>query len=378
MRLFEDPLLQLFASRALAMIPRGAAEFGECETAASGVVEGDDASWYRSWTAVGDMVAEWAAHSDDRGHFRSAADAWLRAATYYRTAYYPLFGAPVDPRLVRGFRREEESFRRFAALRHLREVEIPYESVKLRGYLCLAPGAEEERPVVVSVGGVGTDVAERWAVHALPAIRRGYHCLLVDGPGQGDALVDLDLPMRPDWEYVMTPVLTSLRLHREVDPDRVALLGSGFGAFLAARAAAAHPGVAALITDPGPWDMAGDPPDRLALADPVMRWLYERAGAWAHGVLHLDAYVEDLSRYRLSDVVGDIRCPTFVGAAEGDLFSHQAARFFQALTCPKTLGVFIRAEGSAGPLELWNRSRFDQRAFDWLDEVLHHYPGSRG
>ncbi|ROO83447.1 alpha/beta hydrolase family protein DUF1100 [Actinocorallia herbida] len=380
MRLFDDPLLQQFAARALTMIPRGAAEFGECQAAADAIAEGDDVSWYRSWTSLGDTVAEWASVSDDKGHYLSAADAWLRAATYYRTACYPLYGAPVDPRLVQGFRREEEAFRRFAALRKLREVEIPYESVKLRGYLCPAQGGAEieRRPVVVSVGGVGTNAHERWAIHGLPAVRRGYHCLLLDGPGQGRALIDLGLPMRPDWEYVMAPVLAHLRRHDDVDPDRIALVGVGFGAFLAARTAAAFPEVAALVTDPGPWDLGGDPPAEGDFTDPVMRWLYEGAGMWAHGFTDLDAYVADLRRYRLSEVVGGIGCPTFVAAAEADLFSHRAALFYQALTCPKTFTVFTHAEGSAGPLELWNRSRFDQRSFDWLDETLHHYPGMLG
>ncbi|MDX6743305.1 alpha/beta hydrolase [Actinocorallia sp. A-T 12471] len=380
MRLFENPLLQLFAARALAMIPRGGAEYGECQAAAADIVEGDDASWYRSWTTLGDTVAEWAAVSDDKGHYLSASDAWLKAATYYRTAYYPLYGTPVDPRLVLGFRREEESFRRFAELRKLREVEVPFDGVKLRGYLCPAQGPEEaeRRPVVVSVGGVGTNLHERWGMHGLPAVRRGYHCLLLDGPGQGRGLIELGLPMRPDWEYVMTPVLADLRRRPEVDPDRIALVGVGFGAFLAARTAAAFPEVAALVTDPGPWDLGAEPPDDDAFADPVMRWLYQRAGMWAHGFHDLDAYVEDLARYRLTEIVGDIGCPTFVTAAEADLFSHRAARFYQALECQKTFTVFTRAEGAAGPLELWNRSRLDQRVYDWLDETLHHYPGMLG
>ncbi|GAB2808432.1 alpha/beta hydrolase [Actinocorallia aurea] len=381
MRLFDDPLLQQFAARALTMIPRGAAEFGECQSAAAAVAEGDAASWYRSWTALGDTVAEWAAVSDDRSHYISAADAWLRASTYYRTACYPLYGTPVDPRLAQGFRREEEAFRRFAELRKLREVEIPYESVKLRGYLCPAQEVGDEperRPVVVSVGGVGTNAHERWAAHGLPAVRRGYHCLLLDGPGQGHALIELGLPMRPDWEYVMAPVMAFLRRRPEVDPDRIALFGIGFGGFLAARTAAAFPEVAALVTDPGPWDLGADPPSEEALADPVMAWLYRGAGMWAHGFADLGDYVADLARYRLSDVAGSIACPTFVAAAEADLFSHRAAQFFQALDCPKTFTVFTRGEGTAGPLELWNRSRFDQRVFDWLDEAVHHYPGMLG
>lgn len=33
---------------------------------------------------------------------------------------------------------------------------------------------------------------------------------------------------------------------------------------------------------------------------------------------------------------------------------------------------FIAADGAAGHCEGWNRSRFDQVVFDWLDETLRH------
>jgi hypothetical protein len=59
--------------------------------------------------------------------------------TYYRIASYPLFGAPVDPRLVAAFDRETLCFDRFAALMEppLVPVEVPFEGTSLPGYLCL-------------------------------------------------------------------------------------------------------------------------------------------------------------------------------------------------------------------------------------------------
>ena len=36
------------------------------------------------------------------------------------------------------------------------------------------------------------------------ALERGYNVLIFDGPGQGGALVVQKLPMRPDWENVVT------------------------------------------------------------------------------------------------------------------------------------------------------------------------------
>lgn len=78
-----------------------------------------------------------------------------------------------------------------------------------------------------------------------------------------------------------------------------------------------------------------------------------------------------MSRYRLSDVAGSISCPTLVAWAEGDAIGAGAERLYEALGCPKTLVRFTAAEGANGHCEGWNRSRFDQQVFDWLDDSLH-------
>ena len=78
-----------------------------------------------------------------------------------------------------------------------------------------------------------------------------------------------------------------------------------------------------------------------------------------------------MSRYRLSDVAGRISCPTLVAWAEGDAIAAGAERLYEALGCPKTLVRFTAAEGANGHCEGWNRSRFDQQVFDWLDDFLH-------
>jgi hypothetical protein len=78
----------------------------------------------------------------------------------------------------------------------------------------------------------------------------------------------------------------------------------------------------------------------------------------------------ELARYRISDVVHQIRCPTLVASVEGDPVSAGAERLYEALTCPKRLVRFPAIEGAQGHCESGNRSRFNQQTFDWLDETL--------
>ena len=77
------------------------------------------------------------------------------------------------------------------------------------------------------------------------ALRRGYSCLLFDGPGQGTALMRDGLVSRPDWEHVVTPVVDWLV--ERVPRARVALVGISFGGYLAARAAASAAAAAPMM-----------------------------------------------------------------------------------------------------------------------------------
>jgi hypothetical protein len=87
-----------------------AADFGECRETVERVGDGGVDEWHRQWSALADWLVELGDDSAGRGHRVSARDAYLRATNYYRTAYAPLFGSPVDPRLKAAFDRAEDTF----------------------------------------------------------------------------------------------------------------------------------------------------------------------------------------------------------------------------------------------------------------------------
>jgi pimeloyl-ACP methyl ester carboxylesterase len=387
-----------FGLRALPYALYGGADIGECVTTIERIGSGSADEWYREWIATADRLAADAKKSEARGHVVSAREAYFRAATYYHVSYFPLYGFPIDPRLTRAFEAEVSAFRSAAALARpaIEPVEIPFEAGSLPGYFLHGEGDDGPKPTIVHVDGYDSNIQEMYFAHGPAAVRRGYNCLLFDGPGQGRNLIRDHLPMRPDWERVVSVVVDHVLTRPEVDAKRVVLAGWSFGGFLAPRAAAFERRIAALVADPGQWDqreglkmlpvpaealndLEHADPDlfapiekalRSAHADPMLRWRMIQRLLWVHGKSNLYDLAREITRFEISSVAGNITCPTLLTAAEGDPVSKGAQTLYDALVCPKTLVKFSLAEGSGGHCEALSRGLYHQRVFDWLDETL--------
>ncbi|MFN8028056.1 MAG: alpha/beta fold hydrolase [Acidimicrobiia bacterium] len=408
--LIDDEFWDGFATRALFHSTYGGADFGECRVAVDrfagadpdhgGPDHGGPDEWFGAWNdlaeglvAVGDTCAA-------RGQAVSAREAYLRATNYFRTAYAPLMGAPVDPRLRAAFDHECDAFTKAAPLfdTPVELVEIPYEGgVTLPGIFVRADGSGRATPTIVHTNGYDSNVHEMFVAQAIASVARGWNILLFDGPGQGRTLVHDDLHIRPDWEHVVTPVIDWALGRPEVDPDRVVLAGWSFGGYLAPRAACFEHRIAALWADPGQWDqrtavarlpLSDDDkakfPDvdphllddmenwlRGPDADPSLRWRLVQRGCWVHGVDTIYDLFRDMCRFELSPYAGDIECPTLLTMAEGDVIAAHARDLYDAIgSSTKELLQFTAAEGAGGHCEGTARRLFHQRCYDWLDTTL--------
>ncbi|MDH5637309.1 MAG: alpha/beta fold hydrolase, partial [Nitrospinota bacterium] len=364
-----------------------------CLQTAAKIKEGDGESWYTHWNDLASRVHRAADESLAKGHSVSAAEALFRASNYYRNAHFFLHGNKNDPRIFEAGRKSRETFRR--AVRFMKMpvefVPIPYENTTLPGYLFTPDNEDKPRKTLLLQTGFDGTGEEMYFSTGFFALKRGYNVLIFEGPGQGMALLDRKLHFRHDWERVVTPVVDYVLARDDVDPARIALLGVSMGGYLAPRAAAFEHRLAALVVNPGVYDVYGGhekseeqwaqmekhPDETNAFLRKKMeqdigfRWLMNN-GMFAFGAGSPLEFMTLWKKYNLRGVADKIKCPTLVVMSmEDHLLPPEAQRkLYDQLASPKTLMTFDGTMMAAGHCQMGAIAEQNRRILDWLDETL--------
>lgn len=395
-----DPQFWFETVRVIGAADYGGGLVGEVLAIVGRIQPGDYDGWYDTYREFADRLAAQGEAQRAKGHRISARDSLLRASNYYRSSEFFLHANPADPRIAYAYKRTVDCYAAAAALCSpgIEVLEIPYEGTTLPGYFHRAEGGTGRRPTVILHTGFDGSAEEMHFDGARAAVERGYNVLVFDGPGQFGPLHRQGLTFRPDWEKVVSPVVDFALAREDVDPRNIALYGVSFGGYLALRAAAFEPRLAACIADDGVYDYGAsqvasmpeamrreilrraalpDDPEldailaRVMAANSTARWAFTH-GAYAFGARSPRAYLAACQSYHLRDGIAEqIRCPTLVCDAEEDLFFHgQAQQLYNHLTCPKTLLRFTAAEGAGAHCAAGARRLAFGRIYDWLDETL--------
>ena len=237
-----------------------------------------------------------------------------------------------------------------------------------------------------------------WPGHAFQGVEHGYNVLIFDGPGQQSLLFERNIPFRPDWEHVLTPVVDLLVERSDVDADRLVLYGVSQGGYWVPHALAFEHRFAAAVADGGVVDVGSawrdKLPDSIAalldaekrdefnacldLATPAQRRVITwRAKPYGCASLY-DTFVE-VNRYRITPELAaritapfcsspsQMRSSSFPGSPDG------------STTCSpgrSQLVHFGADEGAAGHCQPMARGLAAQRFFDFFDETLGRTDGA--
>lgn len=392
---FADAEMDYQLLRQLGSACYGGASVGECLALAQRIQNGDPASWITEFAAAGARQQADAQARAQRGHALSARDQYLVACNSYRAAEY--YSSVQDANHTRLGLQSRDCFA--AAMRaqgHPFEAfSLPWGDTPLPAYYFRNPkaGARPAKTLLVISGYDGT-LEETWLAYGRAALERGYHLMLITGPGQMDTLrFHPGMAFMPDYERIGKLALDNVLARPGTDAHRVALMGISYGGYFATRIAAHEPRLGALIANSPIVDLhaymvsfvgfnPAEMPDAqdIALADvdhippsvlpaqtrEMMRNLMLRMGQPSFKKVY-----QYLREFRVDDAgLARIRCPALalVGSGEGAQPLAQYQHFMKTVASPVSGHVFTAEEGADGHCQVANLAYSAAVSMDWLDE----------
>lgn len=217
------------------------------------------AQWLPEWNRTADDQADFAREADAAGHLLTAGHAWRRASV---NRHFGKFVWMLDLGLAHeATRRSVEETR--TALARLDPAAERLE-IAIEGGTAFAnlrrPAGVLRAPYVVIIPGLDS-TKEEFYFFEQSFLDRGMATVALDGPGQGET--GLTVPIRPDYETAVAPLLDLLATRDDLDHDRIGICGVSLGGYYAPRVAAFEPRARAVAGISGPFcfgDMWDDLP----------------------------------------------------------------------------------------------------------------------
>jgi dipeptidyl aminopeptidase/acylaminoacyl peptidase len=337
---------------------------------------GKNAAWFEQWSAMARKMTALGDAAETKGHLKTAAGAYLRAAVYYQVGERLL--QPRTDESQKGYATAVDSFKKGMgeiAVTSVEAVEVPFEGGKsLPAYFVKNRAAgNAPLPTVVFFGGLDI-TKELQFFHGVPELaKRGLATLIVDIPGTGESIRFRGMPARYDTEVVGSAVVNYLETRSDVDKDRIGVMGISLGGYYSPRAAAFEPRFKACVSWGAIWDYYAiwkrriDKSFQGALSVPGDHIM------WVLGVSSLDAALEKLKQWRLAGVAEKVKCPYLVthGERDAQIPLEDAKSLFNAVgAIDKTMKVFTVEEGGYEHCQGDNVTLGITYIADWFSDKL--------
>jgi hypothetical protein len=382
--------------RILGIAGTGGCEVSECFLALERIRENDEQSWVKEWTTLAERTERLAEQATREGQSETARGAYLRSSAYYQVAMFSL--SPADQRLFDYLTRSRELFHRAAKMfsSRIEVLEIPFGDARLPAYFL--SGGQPRSPTLLVVNGGDSTNEEMVHFIGFAAAKRGWNCLIFEGPGQWSALqLNPGLVMRVDYEKPVKAVIDYLIQREDVAAEKIALYGLSLSSLLGARAAAFEKRLCACILNGGPvvdvnqaweavrplWVKKTIPGVWDFLFGIVMKYNAQFAGfvnhfKWSFGVSTLREVLESFRPFNIRDCAPLIECPILILEGEGEYAQTDRStvllgmRFISELKCSVTIHEFgIDADGwAASHCQIGGTEAANAVIFEWLDKVV--------
>jgi dienelactone hydrolase len=263
------------------------------------------------------------------------------------------FRTPKDAKALDAYRSGVECFHQFVGQTDVKIeiVEVPFEGGSLPGYFVHAQNTDAKRPpCAVYFDGLDITKEIQYLRGAPDLVKRGISCLVMDGPGTGEAIRFRGMNLRPDYEKAGSACIDFLSKRDDVDASRIGVVAVSLGGYYAPRCASLEPRFAACIAWGAIWDYHATWKKRIDAHFNASMSVPGHHIMWILGVDTVEEALRRLEAFRLDGVVQKMRCPFLIvhGADDEQVPLADAKALYNASgSSDKTLRVFTAEEGGA-------------------------------
>jgi dienelactone hydrolase len=337
---------------------------------------GDNAAWFTEWNKMGEKVALLGDQATQKGQLQTASGAYMRAANYIEIG--ERLRQPRTPETQKAYARAVELFKKGipnVSFLSVEAVEVPFEGGKsLPAYFVKRAGSHGVKlPTVVFFDGLDVTKEIQYFRGVQELVKRGMACLIIDCPGNGEAIRFRGMPARYDSEVAGSAAINYLEKRADVNKDRIGVMGVSLGGYFAPRAAAFEKRFKACVAWGPQYDYHAVWKERIDSGFKTSTSVPGEHIKWFMGVDTLDEALKKLEPFTLEGVAEKVKCPFLLthGEADAQISTETANKEIAAIgSKDKTLKVFTREEGGSEHTQGDNVTLGIGYISDWLAEKL--------
>jgi hypothetical protein len=373
---------------------RGAA-LGELFNVARRVDPKSPSSWKVEFVKEAEKIEAIAEDCLQKGHRISAGDAFLRAYTYYRSAFCAVAPGEDDhnPIYFKATACFKKGIDAKSALIHHEWLILEYKGYKFPGCLFKPDKSNAPKPTLYLHNGGETHAEDHYFMYAQAAIDRGYNCLILDGPWDPCGRF-----YAPDATYknfgkdeiagFWRAVTDMLIARSDVDASRLVLAGESYGGAKTMFHASIDDRYAAVVANspiysipelfkhahkslPVYWEVTPEASNNLVNKIPFFAQVTLKRVIWFHGFDSLVDWIPnaDFLHVDCKKITSAFLC---MYAESEDAELKRQAEYALENVSSKVKGKLVGtlADGADLHCQINNLARAQQLMFDWLDEIL--------
>ena len=323
-------------------------------------------AWDKAWTAMANQQEQLAQEDLRQGYGGSAGARLFRASMYHFCGERQL---PLGERKSKSYEAAMNAFSRSIELLELpvQRVEIPFQDGNLAAYFVSAQ-TTQPAPVVIFYSGLDVVKEMLYGFIRDEFSKRGFHTLIVDTPGVGEALRLLNIASRFDYEVPTKAVVDYVEKRADVDPQRIGILGISLGGYYVTRSAAFEKRIKACAAWCGVWDYGAIWRKRHETQSQMISVPHFQL-PWIMGTTSMEEALKRVQPFKLDGVMQKLDQPLLILHGEDDkaIPVEDATKAFEAAgSKDKTLKIFTAREGGAEHVQADEPDAARQLVADWF------------